>query len=95
MWYLDEHQTVSRQYPLPKNTIEIAITPLRHETLEEAVRNVIAYMTDDCIRLGIRHIRFICRSSDCATRQIEAHHTGGALRDASILTKERLYAAFR
>lgn len=62
-----EKPTRTDPRPQPDNTIEITLLRLDGETFEDAVRNVMAYMIDDCVRMRFLYIRFICKHSGDST----------------------------
>lgn len=78
MWCLDEQNMVTDRYPAPEDTIEIALVRLDGESFEDAVCNVMAYMADDCMRVGFRRVRFVCKASGDVTTRTVIHAESSA-----------------
>ena len=59
------------EYTLPQDMIEFSLVLLDDENFDDAISNIMAYVTPDCLRLGIRRIRFVStESGDITTRDV-------------------------
>ncbi|MBI4553692.1 MAG: hypothetical protein HY710_15615 [Candidatus Latescibacteria bacterium] len=74
--------------PLPENTIEIPIVRVGSESFEDAVRDVMAYLTDRCVRLGIHRIQFVCQETGRSAEWVMERHPDAPSRDPWASTKE-------